>query len=73
VALWRLAVFKLPPSTTTNTNKIAASPINQEPSEMQINFITFSKISLCAPSANGAKCNSPGATPSVRQFNQTKR
>ena len=39
VALLMFAALKLPPSTTTNMNKMAESPINQEPSEMQMSFI----------------------------------
>lgn len=50
MALLRLAVLKLPFSTTTNINKMAATPISQEPIEMQINFMMSSKGYLCARS-----------------------
>ena len=39
VAVLMSAALKLSPSTTTNMNKMAESPINQEPSEMAINFM----------------------------------
>jgi len=39
VAVFRFAAARLSPSTTTNINKMAESPINQEPREMQISFI----------------------------------
>ena len=43
VALLMSTVFSLSPSTTTNMNKMAESPINQEPSEMQISFMDSSE------------------------------
>jgi hypothetical protein len=43
VAVFMSAVTRLSPSTTTNINKMAESPINQEPSEMQISFMAFLK------------------------------
>jgi len=39
VAVFRSAAARLSPSTTTNMNKMAESPISQEPSEMQISFM----------------------------------
>jgi len=39
VAVFRSAAARLAPSTTTNMNKMAESPISQEPSEMQISFM----------------------------------
>jgi hypothetical protein len=39
VALFRSAAARLSPSTTMNINKMAESPINQEPREMQISFM----------------------------------
>lgn len=39
VAVFMSAAARLSPSTTTNINKMAESPINQEPSEMQISFM----------------------------------
>ncbi len=39
VAVLMSAARKLSPSTTTNVNKMAESPINQEPSEMQMSFM----------------------------------
>jgi len=42
VALLMSVALNLSPSITTNTNKMAESPINQEPREMQISFIKSS-------------------------------
>jgi hypothetical protein len=53
VALLRFAVFKLPPSTTTNMNKMAESPVSQEPSEMQISFMMSSKGYFCVQTEKG--------------------
>jgi len=39
VAVFRSAAARLSPSTTTNMNKMAESPISQEPSEMEISFM----------------------------------
>jgi hypothetical protein len=43
VAVFRPAAFKLSPSTTTNMNRMAERPINQEPSEMQMSFMDSSE------------------------------
>jgi len=39
VAPLRSVALKVSPSTITNMNKMAESPISQEPSEMQISFM----------------------------------
>jgi hypothetical protein len=39
VAVFMSAAARLSPSTTTNINNMAESPINQEPREMQISFM----------------------------------
>jgi hypothetical protein len=42
VVLLMSALLKLPPSTVTNMNKMAESPISHEPIEMQSSFIEIS-------------------------------
>jgi hypothetical protein len=46
VAVFMSAAARLPPSTTTNMNKMADSPINQEPSEMQISFMGLPQVRI---------------------------
>src|SRR6185503_712933 len=41
VAVLRSDAARLSPSTTTNIHKMAESPINQEPREMQISFMSL--------------------------------
>jgi len=44
VALLRSVALRLSPSTITNMNKMAESPINQEPSDMQMSFMAIVRM-----------------------------